>query len=130
VATNDDWKQLQDYLIKNKYNFDKSDSDTKFGKALATKTDWTVVEDSYGGAVCNDLSKNNVTGFSALPAGYRYDAGLFYDKGTSAYWWTSTEYRVSVAWYKAMRNDYWGLFTFRDVKAEGFSVRCVKDKNK
>jgi len=128
VASNDDWKVLQNYLIKNKFNFDKSTDGAKFGKALASKTDWIVTKDEYGGAVGDDLSKNNITGFSALPAGYRYDGGIFYDMGCSAYWWTSTDNKGSVAWYKSMRCDYWGLFTFRDVKTEGFSVRCVKDK--
>jgi uncharacterized protein (TIGR02145 family) len=128
VANNEDWKTLQTYLIKNKFNFDKSTDGAKFGKALAAKTDWILTKDDFGGAVGDDLSKNNATGFTALPAGYRYDGGLFYDIGCSAYWWTSTENKASVAWYKSMRCDYWGLFTFRDVKTEGFSVRCVKEK--
>ena len=128
VASNEDWKVLQNYLIKGRFNFDKSTDGAKFGKALAAKTDWIITKDEFGGAVGDDLSKNNATGFTALPAGYRYDGGVFYDMGCSAYWWTSTENKASVAWYKSMRCDYWGLFTFRDVKTEGFSVRCVKDK--
>jgi uncharacterized protein (TIGR02145 family)/uncharacterized repeat protein (TIGR02543 family) len=67
VPTDNDWTTLQDYLIANGYNYDGTRDSNKVAKALAAKTDWAS---STGvGAIGNDLSQNNRSGFSALPGG-------------------------------------------------------------
>ena len=102
------------------------------GKALADSTDWD--ESSSTCAVGNNLSANNATGFSALPAGYYYydgsdDYGI-YGVGSYTYFWSSTPYSESDIYY-------WELFYFHDYlyhdsdsRYYGFSVRCIHDSAK
>ena len=66
VPTEAEWDILTGYLISNRYNWDPADDNT-IAKSLAAKTDW-VNSDSLG-TPGNDLTKNNRTGFSALPGG-------------------------------------------------------------
>jgi len=69
----------------------------------------------------------NEIGFTALPGGLRNIMGSFSGLGTTAIFWSSTEYFDGNAWY---RNLY-GVSSECDRsyldKHNGFSVRCVKD---
>jgi uncharacterized protein (TIGR02145 family) len=70
----------------------------------------------------NDYKGLDKYGFSALPAGRRYSNGNFYNKGESAYFWSSTrdgEDAIGV-WLPTLP-----LFSTEII--DGFSVRCVKD---
>lgn len=66
-------------------------------------------------------------GFSALPAGYRFNYGMFNYEGYNAYFWSSTEYDSSNAYYMVLSNsyDFANLDGYNEYS--GFSVRCVKD---
>ncbi|HIP49573.1 MAG TPA: hypothetical protein EYG92_11490 [Lutibacter sp.] len=68
------------------------------------------------------------TGFSAVPAGYRYSVnGSSEYADYNAYWWTSKEDSPTFAYLRGL-NHYRGSVntdTFR--KSNGFSVRCVKN---
>jgi uncharacterized protein (TIGR02145 family) len=69
----------------------------------------------------------NETGFTALPSGYRYSNGSFYDIVLYGYWWSSTEYLPASAryWFLYFSNPSVGrLINF---ELYGFSVRCLKD---
>jgi Flp pilus assembly protein TadG len=65
---------------------------------LAAKTDW----DTYTGAQerpGNNLTKNNSSGFSALPGGYRIGKVVRSTaRVTTVYWWSATEDDASYAW--------------------------------
>ena len=73
--------------------------------------DWTSATDAYG--------------FSALPAGF-YDAIYFFEAGTNAFFWSSTEYDKEYAYY-------WYLYPLRAGQKNGYgkkygrSVRCIMD---
>jgi len=69
----------------------------------------------------------NQSGFTALPGGLRYHDGLFHDFGFSGYWWSSTEYSASRAFFFYMDYEYSNVFRFNNLKKIGFSVRCIKD---
>jgi uncharacterized protein (TIGR02145 family) len=89
VPTNAEWDTLQNYLIAQGYNYDGTTSENKIAKSMAATTDWQTC--SEPGALSNDLSINNASGFSALPAGWRYWSGnVFKDQNSNAYWWTAT----------------------------------------
>ncbi len=62
--------------------------------------------------------------FGALSAGAYY-YGSYYDFGSLAYFWSSTEYGSSVAYCLGVgsSNAYMGSIS----KTTGFSVRCLKD---
>jgi uncharacterized protein (TIGR02145 family)/uncharacterized repeat protein (TIGR02543 family) len=117
VPTHEEWDTLEDYLIINGLNI---------GKSLAAKTDWTLVSDE--GAVGNDLSKNNQTGFTALPGGFRSYSG-YLDQFLNGYWWCSDEYTASVAEARAIYYDFpdLGSGVGLGLKNYGFSVRLIRD---
>ena len=110
VATNDDWWILIDYL---------GGSSVAGGKMKETGI---VHWDSPNTGATNE------SGFTALPAGYRYYVdGDSYDIGTSSFFWSSTE---SDSWNAAGRRLYAGstnINYFRGLpKIYGFPVRCVR----
>ena len=65
-------------------------------------------------------------GFSALPAGCRYDDGGYYYRGSNAYFWSSTEGDGNSAYYLSLGyTDEATVLSFG--KYDAFSVRCLKD---
>jgi len=124
VATDGDWSTLESYLIANGYNYDGSTSGTKYAKSLAATTDWTT--STTQGAIGNDLSKNNSTGFSAFAGGWRNENG-FDLAGGIGWWWSSTE-SFGGAWMRGMFSYQSNMLRLiDDVGWNGLSVRCVKD---
>jgi uncharacterized protein (TIGR02145 family) len=69
----------------------------------------------------------NETGFTALPGGYRYTDGAFYDMETNGYWWSATEFNAALARYREM--DFYSISVNRPTyfKELGVSVRCMRD---
>ena len=123
VPTDAEWTILENYLIANEYNYDGTTTGNKIAKALAATTDWNTYNGS--GTIGNDLTKNNSSGFTALPGGYRYDYGSFATFGSDGTWWSSTEYGTSYAWYRFLYCGYYFLGRSFSTKSYGFSVRCV-----
>jgi uncharacterized protein (TIGR02145 family) len=132
VATDAEWTTLENYLTANGYNYDGSTSGNYYAKSLAATTNWAA--DTDAGAIGNDLSKNNRTGFSALPGGFRNYSGTFSGVlprtdgvGYGGYWWSSTEDSMYNAWIREM--GYNGSMVGRGniTMLNGFSVRCVRD---
>ena len=75
----------------------------------------------------NSLNGTNKYGFSAIPAGMRYEDETFKNIGTDAYFWSSDKGYVDNGsnahlGYNGLRA---GLYDFYD-KSDAFSVRCVK----
>ena len=102
------------------------------GKVLAAKTGWRSYKDSY--TVGNNQNTNNVSGFSALPAGQSCSR-LEQSEGSrfalNAFFWSVTPYDL-----KETEDTYYGLsLSYCDMYAGlckagtflGFSVRCLRD---
>ena len=126
VPTDADWTALEDYLIANGYNWDGTTEGNKIAKALASDGgEW----DASGteGAVGNDQSSNNSSGFSARPGGFRFSDGNFYDVGTHGSWWSATEYSASSALYRYLIRDGENVTRLNNYKGFGYSVRLVRD---
>ena len=96
-------------------------------KALAATSYWSVT--TINCAIGNDLSTNNLTGFTALPGGVRESNGIFYYIGdNTGGWWCVTPTSTGSVYllylesytYKPIKYAYSG-------KNMGFSVRCLKD---
>ena len=79
---------------------------------------------SWDASTKND---GNTSGFSALPAGYRYSGGGFYNRGDNAGFWEASEYNASYANYRYLHDGYALLDANYSYKADGFSVRCFRD---
>jgi len=127
VASDAEWTTLENYLIANGYNYDGTTTDNKIAKSLANTTDWYSY--SSTGAIGNDLTKNNSSGFTALPGGCRVDGGAFGDVGYGGYWWSSTEGVTTHAWGRPLYYGSYGLYRYFTTKSYGFSVRCVRDSS-
>ena len=66
--------------------------------------------------------------FSALPAGYRYYNGDFYNEGLSAIFWSSSERSSITAYYMYLDYSYDDAYLYLSDKGDGRSLRCVKDE--
>jgi uncharacterized protein (TIGR02145 family) len=118
VPSDDEWAKLEKYILANPGN------STTVSKALASGTDWTVFPEE--GTIGKDLNRNNSSGFTALPAGYRVN-GKFNKLGDYCGWWSSIESLDGKAWIRVLFFSYTNLATVYQEKRDGFSVRCIKD---
>ncbi len=54
--------------------------------------------------------------------------GRFFIAGKSGFWWSSSGYSESMAWYRNMIYGLEDMMRNTHPKYMGFSVRCVRDK--
>ena len=111
IPDHDDFEKMAVYLMKNGLtSFDKAIDDAGINnnynyiaKPLAAKTDWEtrlspppwdpegVGNPVEGFCPGNDLNKNNLTGFTALPGGYGNPTGGFENINIRASFWSITQ---------------------------------------
>ena len=125
VPDTSDWNILENYLIDNGYNWDETKIGNKIAKAVSAKTDWII--SNWDGVIGNDLSKNNKSGFSALPSGKRSSYCDFCNIGDSGFWWITTEYDTTNSYVIQLTNNFENLYRTVYFKSCGFSLRLVKD---
>ena len=124
VPTDAEWTTLEEHLIANGYNYDGTTTLNQIAKAMASTTGWYISINP--GAIGNDLSLNNSSGFNAFPEGVRFSNGLFASLGYFAFFWSSSEYFSNHVWFRNM--DYYlsNLDRSNGLKQSGFSVRFVR----
>jgi len=125
IPTDAEWTTLENYLIANGYNYDGTKTGNKIAKSLASTIGWST--STNAGAVGNDLTKNNTSGFAGLPGGCRYGSGMFDGVGGSGCWWRSTENNATNAWGRSLYFGSSNVNNFYSDKQCGYSVRCVRD---
>jgi uncharacterized protein (TIGR02145 family) len=125
VPTDADWDELEKYLIANGYNYDGTTDSNKIAKSMAATTDWKTFEDR--GSPGNDLSKNNASGFSALPGGVHDYSGSYFDQNVLGWWWSSTKKDASFIYARTMMYSSFDLYKSDRVSSNGFSIRLVKN---
>jgi uncharacterized protein (TIGR02145 family) len=69
----------------------------------------------------------NASGFTALPAGYRYNGGGFHNLGSYASFWSATEYSAADAWFRHLSTGNWQSYRINAIKTLGISVRCLQN---
>jgi len=75
-----------------------------------------------------NLGATNESGFTGLPAGYRYyGSGLYYYMGYAGYFWSSSETGSFSAWFRSLSYNSSNVYRYYDGKQFGFSVRCLGD---
>ncbi len=116
VPSQAEWTQLQDYVGSQSQYLCGSDS-TKIAKALASHI-WCHESVTNTCAVAYNVSTNNATGFSALPAGY-YFGSIPYGQ---AYIWSSNQ----CAFYLRDTHATVSLWEYPP-SSYGGSVRCLRD---
>jgi uncharacterized protein (TIGR02145 family) len=125
VPTDAEWTRLENHLIADGFNYDQSTTGNKIAKAMASTTGWR--SSTTTGAVGNDQSSNNRSGFNAFPEGFRNLNGSFNFEGYSAIFWSSTENDTYLAWSRELKVNYSYLVRYNPSKHYGFSVRFVRD---
>ncbi len=121
IPTDEEWKQLEGE-VDSQYGYPDPEWDNiefrgfDAGKNLKTTSGWF-----------NNGNGTDDYGFSALPGGYRYYAGNFYNLGKTATFWSATEFNSSRVWARGLGygNDEAGRSYYS--KGYGFSLRCLKD---
>ncbi|WXT99328.1 MAG: hypothetical protein Ctma_0024 [Catillopecten margaritatus gill symbiont] len=121
------------------YTWDAAMNVCPSGWSLPSDADWKVLEGQLGMSVANQeaevwrgtdegtkLKVGGSSGFEAKLAGVRSANGSFYDRGDSAHLWSSTE-SGSNAYRRALYTSNATVFRNTNNKADGFSVRCLKD---
>ncbi len=125
VPTDDDFQELENFLILNGFNYSDSVSGNRIAKSLAA-ADWWL-ESINPGAVGNAPDLNNSTGFTALPGGFRDFEGSFLYADFIGFFWTSTEQHPLRGFARRLVYGSSRFITGRDAKRDGFSVRCLKE---
>ena len=112
------------------------------GWHVPTDAEWTVLTEYLGGesvaggklkevGTTNWNSPNtgstNMSLFTGLPGGYRYDGGGYSTIGSNGNWWSSTEYNTYVAWFSYLYYGNGRTNRLNYNKNTGFSVRCLRD---
>lgn len=133
VPSDNEWTILENYLIANTFNYDGTTSGNKIAKAMASQNLFWNSSLNIG-AVGNNLSLNNSSGFNALPFGLITESGINYgyNAGNYAFWWTSNEWDTDntyAIWrgLSSQNNNLWSGAPDIGMKTAGFSVRCLKN---
>jgi len=108
VPTDAEWTTLVDYL-----------GGVNNAGALLKETGTTHWTDPNSGAT-------NESYFTALPGGQRRYDGPFSELGDEGYWWTSTVYSTTSAWWRLMEYNNTQANHYASNNNFGFSVRCIK----
>ena len=106
------------------------------GWHLPTRTEWNALFTEVGGkSIAGKILKSQTGwdgngtdeyGFSALPAGLRYDDVGFNFDGENVFFWSASEYNSDVVYYMLLW--YNGVANLSNLnKYNAFSVRCLKD---
>jgi uncharacterized protein (TIGR02145 family) len=123
VPADAEWTTLTNYLTQNGYGYPGGAD--QIAKSMAATWGWTTY--AQAGTPGNDQLSNNSSGFTALPAGYRADGGVFVLHGLHGFFWSSEEFWSGEA--RGLGVTYFNTTVFRDrfYNHYGFSVRCIKD---
>lgn len=126
VPSDAEWTQLRNFCARTPECV-CSGSGSKIAKSLAADHDWAISTEEC--AVGNDLSSNNITGFSALPAGSYHgrpqDDYVYF--GLATLFWSATERNSSNAFSLDLYYDEYYVGNWIHSKSFGLSVRCVRD---
>jgi uncharacterized protein (TIGR02145 family) len=123
VPTDAEWTTLTDYLTNNGYGYQGSGND--IAKSMSTTSGWKTY--LLSGTVGNNQSSNNKSGFTALPGGYRFDSGEYFNIGDRSCWWSSTEFAAGLGRFRYIDYSLLTLNSHSYGKLSGQSVRCLKD---
>ena len=125
VPSDGEWAQLTDYVSSQNQYQCNSNSD-KIGKSLASNTGWESSTNTC--AVGNNLSQNNATNFSAMPAG-SYQGNYRWFGERSHFWSATVDVNSDSQWPLSWYLSSWLATILHGYDSPGlsFSVRCLRD---
>jgi uncharacterized protein (TIGR02145 family) len=149
------------------YNWECAMKVCPAGWHLPTDSSWTALIDYLGGGDTagkkmrstsgwkKQLNGTNSNGFSALPAGFRNEEGIFKSIGYNGWWWTATGGGVfylniigndnenagkiepdkqpavkdpaRFATSRGMNSNFYDMLRYYMRKSNAYSIRCLKD---
>jgi uncharacterized protein (TIGR02145 family) len=115
VPSDLEWSAFINYLDPNANGGDVWPN-TSGGKIKAT-TGWNSP----------NVGATNVSAYSGLPGGSRYQNGSYNVIGGEGFWWTSTENDSIYAWFRTVSYLNSNVYRFKNPKQNGYNVRCVRD---
>lgn len=117
-----EWRQLTDYVKSQSQHLCTDSTGVSIVKALASTIGWNIGWNvSTSCAPGMNPNANNSTGFSAMPAGLKYDYTSFFSQGCA--FWTSDIYSLVIYSYSSVEDfQFWS-------STGGASVRCIRDEN-
>ena len=126
VPTDAEWTTLENYLIANGYNYDQTTTGNKIAKSMASQTGWN--SSTEPGAIGNDQSLNNSSGFNAYPQGFCTDNDGFDNENIDSVFWALdidlAIHNYLLYWSGSLnRDNYDGRIT----RQSGLSVRFVRN---
>jgi len=140
---NNDVSNVVDYgRLYNWFAANDSRNIAPIGWHVPSDAEWQTLVDYLGGAAVAggklketgtthwsspNTGATNESEFSALPGGFRFDNGMYYNVNNYATIWSSTENGNSGAWSRTLGLAYSGVYHDGYDKAFGFSVRCIRD---
>jgi len=128
------WDELMQYIIA-----PGAQGICPTGWHIPTDGDWDILVSYLGGLnIAGGKMKStsgwygggngsNSSGFTALPGGYRYNNGNFYNLTTYAYLWSSTQAGSNSAWLRFLTYSNTSISRYSYENNFGCSVRCLKD---
>ncbi len=126
VPTDEDWIELENYLIDSGYNFDENNEVEKIAKSMASTNGWNT--SSNEGAIGKDQTMNNKSGFNANPTGLREPSGYYNFIGRSSVFWTSTQTTNNKIINRDMYFNRGHIENYNDTSMNaGFALRFVRD---
>jgi uncharacterized protein (TIGR02145 family) len=106
VSSDAEWRNTTDFL----------GGEDAAGTKMKSSNGWT-----------DDGNGTNESGFTGLPAGCRDLNGRFGYIDKIGYWWSSTEYDPTLAWYRCIDKSPYYVYRTNYYKQNGLSVRCIRD---
>jgi len=127
------------YAVDKASNGDKNICPT--GYHVSTDVEWSTLMNYLGGDAGGKMKEigtthwkspntgaTNESGFTGLPSGSRdSNSGAFDNVGYGGYFWSSTAFGASNAWYRYLYYDNASCDRYDYSRKYGFSVRCLKD---
>jgi uncharacterized protein (TIGR02145 family) len=124
VATDKDWKELEEYVglppaLLDQLNWRGEFAGDKLKEETSTNSGWVAWPGVWG---------TDEVGFNAIGGSCRVFNGEWGVPGLrhSGYWWTSTSSN-GYGWFRYLDYKKTGIFRYNAEPNYGFSIRCVKD---
>ena len=119
LPSDDEWKVFVKYLGQLDADVVGWGSSGFVGKNIKSTYGWN-----------NSGNGDDISGFTVLPGGLRFYNGGFGFVGSSAYFWSSTEFSASsttYAWFRLMMASVDDVYRHNWELSFGHSVRCIKN---
>ena len=122
VPDDDDWRQLELNLGMSEASADST--------GIRGSNEASKMAERYSLWLAGELrcdSGLGKSGFSVVPAGYRYSNGEYCKIFNLAHFWSSSEFSSSLAWSRKLSYNSSKVNWNKRSKHFGFSVRCIRN---